>query len=312
MIITKKRIRNIDPYIQHIPEGSRIVIGIVDLQRFFETLKKIGFVEPYSKGQSLLPAGVFGPVSLYNAEGKNIAHKDEPMETAYREAEWRWTEWHGRYDRIEQSKIVYVPYKRYPRTFVKPPSIEFTINVGLTGQLFLTTPDITKVARNRELLTHIANLFLEIFGECQFFTENLEKIVKPSTIRLNWEILPRGKMPWEQLKKHIAPLIEQAPKGNQFVLLHRLGTINKMKPDFRAIGRGGFHGYIVHGFTENNIYILESMYYGNATYVFGETWEDLSKKTKAEILNQELQKDRIIHYEGWEERVKNLLDSPVP
>lgn len=307
MIINKKRIRNISPYIRHISDGTKVIVGISDLQRFSSILSRIGLSEPYQNGQSILPPSIFGPISLYNAEGKNIVHKDQPMETAYREAEWHWQEWDGPYDRIDRSKIVDVPYKRYPRTFVEPPSVEFMVGVGSDGQTLLVSPPIEKSEENKEDLLHVINLYLEIFGECQFFTEALDSIIKTTVVRLNWEILPRGEMPWQQFKKHLDPLIKRAPKGNQPVLEYRLEAINGYKPDFRAIGRGGFHGYIIHGFSDRNLFVLESIYYGNATYVFGEKWEELSKRTKAEILNEKLQKDRIIHSEGWKDKITNLM-----
>ena len=90
MIINKKRIRNINPYVHRISDNTKIVIGVSKLQRFSSILTRIGFSEPHQSGQSILPPGIFGPVSLYNCEVKNIVHKDQPMETVYREVEWHW------------------------------------------------------------------------------------------------------------------------------------------------------------------------------------------------------------------------------
>jgi hypothetical protein len=308
MIVNKKRIRNIDGYIHHINGGSSLIIGVASCGRFPEKLKKIGLIEPYQDGQLILAPGTFGPISKYNAEGKEIIHKDKPMERVYRQGEWHWNEWHGPYT-VEQSKIVDIPYSRYPRTFSPPPAIEFMISADKDGGYNLVSPVIIKTEENKELITHVVNLFLEIFGECEFFTDNLERIIKTPLIRLNWDVLPKGEMPWLQYKKHLEPFIKKAPKGNQPVIEHRFETINKQSPDFRAIGRGGFHGYVVHGFSKKGLFVLESMYYGNATYVFENDWEKLSKLTKAEILNEKLQKDRLIHLEGWERKVRTLLGS---
>jgi hypothetical protein len=74
-----------------------------------------------------------------------------------------------------------------------------------------------------------------------------------------------------------------------------------------AIGQAGFSGYLIFGFTSRNLFICESVFYGNATYVFESDWEKLSKLSKAEILNQDLQKDRIIHREGWERKIATLF-----
>ena len=74
-----------------------------------------------------------------------------------------------------------------------------------------------------------------------------------------------------------------------------------------AIGKAGFSGYLIFGFTLRNLYICESAFYVNATYIFESNWEELSRMTKAEILNQELQKDRIIHREGWDRNIASYL-----
>ncbi|MFA6005655.1 MAG: hypothetical protein WC775_04190 [Patescibacteria group bacterium] len=306
MIIQKKRIRNIYPYISHIAEGSKFIIGISSPERFALILESVGFPSPFKKGDSLLPKGS-GPVSSYNAEGKEIVHRDKPMETVYRQAIWHWKEWAGRYETVERSKIVDIPYPRYPRSFDPPPGIELNFSEDQDGNLLLVSLPYQKTTENENLIKHTINLFLELFGECQFFTNTFDSIIKTTVVRLNWEILPRGEMPWQQFKKHLDPLIKLAPKGNRPVLEYRLETINGYEPDFRAIGRGGFHGYIIHGFSNRGLFVLESIYYGNATYVFGEKWEELSKRTKAEILNEKLQKDRIIHSEEWEDKITNLM-----
>jgi hypothetical protein len=63
------------------------------------------------------------------------------------------------------------------------------------------------------------------------------------------------------------------------------------------------------GFSEEQLYVLESVYTGNATYVFDKNWEELSKLTKAEILNGSLQEDRLIHRESWNDQVNALLSN---
>ena len=307
MILTKKRIRNIKAIKGLVKNGSKFFVGIKNQSKFNDVLLKTGFSKNFQSGESILPPTIFGPISLYNAEGKYKIHKDKPMETAYRTAEWHWKEWRGRYDIVEQSKLVDVPYKRYPRTFIVPPSIEITTYLMNNKEQVIISPIFELNEGNKEEIIHTINLFLEIFGECQFFAENLEEIIKLPIKRLNWRILPPGQMPWIKFKEEVKSLVNSAPKGKHAVIRYRLEKINKYKPDFAAIGEGGFRGYIILGFNQRNIYTLESLYYGNATYIFGEKWEELSKKTKAEILNQNLQADRIIHRKGWDNRIDKLL-----
>lgn len=89
--------------------------------------------------------------------------------------------------------------------------------------------------------------------------------------------------------------------------MKRIETINIYGPEFVAVGHAGFSGYLVFGFPAHALYVLESTQVNNATYIFAEDWEDLSKKTKAEILNHDLQEDRIIHRKGWFSRMRDLL-----
>lgn len=308
MIINKKRIRSLRRYLSYFQSETKVIVGIADPTRFEDTLKNIGFSFELKNGDTVLPSLIFGPISEFNAEGKNIKHKDQPMETVSRTAIWHWKQWNGPYDRILRSKIVDIPYQRYPRTFVPPPSIELKLILGPSGDNIIISNKIFDIQTDEQELIHAINLLLEIFNECQFFTENLESIINIPMQRLNWKILPEGEMPWERLHKELEPIIKKAPAGNRPVLINRLETIIKYKSTFTAIGQAGFQGYIIFGFPQKNVFVLESLLYGNATYVFGENWKELSKRTKAEILNEKLQKDRYIHKEGWKNKVDDLLN----
>ena len=69
----------------------------------------------------------------------------------------------------------------------------------------------------------------------------------------------------------------------------------------------GFSGYLIFGFVDRSLYVLESAHYGNATYILDRDWESLSAMTKAELLDASLHQDRIIHRESWDQRVRDLL-----
>lgn len=307
MNITGRRIRNLEMYLSDIKKGETIVIGLVNLDRFSDLLLQMGFSIDMKEGETILPPVSLGPVSKYNAEGKYKIHKDKPMETAYRTVEWHWLEWRGRYDRVEQSKLVDVPYQRYPRTFISPPSVEFSIKAVTDSSYIIITEPIDYIEENEHRIIHTINLFLEIFRECTIFSKNLKKIIPVRIVKVNWKILPPGKRAWNQIKMEIEPIIKEAPKGNQPVIWKRLQSVASYGPEFVAVGRSGFRGYLVFGFPQRKIYILECTRYGNATYVFGENWDTLSKLTKAEILSGNLQEARLIHRSSWHQNLKELM-----
>lgn len=306
MIIRKKRIRSARSNIHGVSDGEVICVSLQDINRFRERLHEIGFSGALTVGEQVLPASV-GNVSHFNAEGRHDIHRDQPMETAYRQSEWHWTEFRGRYDTVEQSRVVEIPYQRYPRTFVEPPAIELTITASPNGEKVVVAPAQQFDAQTEPQLVHVINLFLELFGECEVLREDLSRIVPAKLIRLNWEVLPRGKLPWNKLRDELRPIVDKQPEGNRAVIGKRHETIASHAPAFVAVGRGGFDGYVIFGFPSRALYILECTQVNNATYVLDRDWEELSSMTKAEILNEKLHKDRIIHRKNWFAEVNELL-----
>lgn len=304
MLIKKRRVRNLEANLPVVQQGDTVVFAIPLTEECAGTLAQLGFTDNRETGETVLPTPQ-GPVSQYNAEGKYIKHKDQPKEIAYRQMEWTWIEWHGP-DEVEQSDIVDVPYERYPRTFLPPPSIELSIVTNAQGERLVVSPPY-EYGTDNEIMIHVINLFLELFGQCHVLTEDLNEIILAEVRRLNWRILPPGRRPWAELRSQVEEVIKQQPRGNQPVIMKRLETINNYGPEFVAIGQAGFNGYLIFGFPAHKLYVLESTQVNNATYVFAEDWEELSRKTKAEILNHDLQEDRIIHRKTWFYRVRTLL-----
>jgi hypothetical protein len=302
MHISKKRIRNIRPYVRGFKLGEAIHVALAYPASHKPRLIEIGFTKDLAIGERVLPSSL-GPVSTYNAEGKYNVRRDLPMETAYRQTEWHWTEWDG----TEQSRIVDVPYERYPREFVPPPSKELQILKNAKGEKVVASDQLTFSLKNLPEITHTVNLFLELFGECDLLKADLVPVVKTPMKRLNWTILPPGKYPWSKLSALVQPILDKAKDGNAPVIKDRLSRVAARVPEFVAVGHGGYRGYVVFGFPKKGVFVLESAYYGNATYVFDQNWEQLSKMTKAEILDGNLQKQRIIHREGWSGTINQLL-----
>lgn len=306
MLIQQSKIRSLKGKLKAIKDGTKLIVGARLTNDLDERLQAIGFPARVNVGETLLPADL-GPVSHFNAHGKYIVRRDLPKETAYRMMEWHWTEFRGRYDSEEVSRIVEVPYERYPRTLTPPPSVELSVATTADGQRVLTSPAIAYKGEDDERLLHVVNLMLELVGFCQIYNSELGEIVQSPLRRLNWQLLPTGKRSWDQLKPDLVELIKRAKAGNQPVIEHRLESINCYGPDFVALGLAGFAGYVVFGFSDRNRFVLESIYTGNATYVFDDRWENMSKLTKRQILDEQLHVERLIHREGWEKELRSVL-----
>jgi hypothetical protein len=305
-MIQLKRIRSLKGKLPRVKVGTPVVVGARLVPDLMPKLQRVGFSDGANVGDAVLPTGI-GPVSRFNAEGGIIVHRDRPMETAYRQVDWHWTEFRGRYDSEERSKIVDVPYKRYPRTDVNPPSLELKIAMTADGQRVLVAPQINFKSDDDKELIHAVNLVLEILGFCEFFTANLGELIRAPLRRLNWTLLPSGKRTWKELRPKVLDVIKRAEEGNQPVIEYRLEAVNSYGPNFVAIGVAGFAGYVVFGFTDRKLFVFESVYTGNATYVFGDQWENLSRLTKMQILDNRLHRARVVHRQGWDDRIRSLL-----
>lgn len=306
MRIQKKRIHNLKSNLPGITEGTELILAVPVSELSLRRLQLVGFTADLKVGEKVLPSRV-GRVSCRNAEGSFIRHRDRPKEQRYRQREWSYNQWHGK-GTIEVTKIVDVPYQRYQRTLIPPPAVELSVIELQDGsKAIATSSPVTLDIQNRKRVIHCINLMLELFGLCDVLDKSQAPIGIIPTVSLNWRILPTGEMPWSQLEPHLKRIIRNQKKGNRPVVEHRLKEINRYKPSFVAVGHGGFNGYVIFGFPERDLYILECARWGNATYVFGGKWKELSKLTKAEVLSEKHQQARFIHVAKWKSRIRSLF-----
>lgn len=298
----KKRIRKSEKYMSHITDGEKAYIGLSITADVAVKLEEIGF-KSLLPGESLVPAPKFGPVSKFNVNGKEVPQKDKPKETAYRQQYWEWKDWGGNY----HSRTVDIPYQRYPRKWIPSPWVELMIVQSGEKKFVIAGDTITKGATEEADIVHRINLMLAIFKQVEIFQENLERYEVPKMVKLSWTVLPTGKMPWETFKRHLTPIIDSKSKSKKIIIGERLETISQYNPDFHAIGENGYQGYIIFGFTKQNLYIFENAEYGNATYVFEGDWKQLSTMTKAEILASDIHKHRFVHLDGWKRQIAGLF-----
>ncbi len=299
-MIIRKKSRNILKKIRSLQKGKRYYLAI-GADGNEDRLQEIGFRIPLNVGDSILPSGSFGPACMKNASGYEIIHKDQKKETAFRQIEWHWEEFHGRHDTVSKSKIVDVPYQRYPRTKVPPFSFEISVQAPAESERLLIVSGPFVVSENEEqYFTNSANMFIELFGYAEILDSSYKRWSTAPIRKLNWELLPPGENPWKTAQKSLKRFIERAEEGNQPVIRARFDKIGRYSPDFIAVGLGGFSDYVIFGFRRMGICILESQATNNATYIIGMAdWEKVSAMSKAEILNNDLHIARLIHRVTW-------------
>lgn len=300
--IHKKRIRSLHNNLPGALAGKKLILA-VGFDQNSTKAKRVGFTDKPGVGDTILPKPV-GPATRFNAHGKDKVLRNREKETLYRTMQWSHVEWHGR-DKVQVTTLVDVPYKRYPREHIDGYEHQLTIKEK-DGKLLVTLIDSIAYEDSREdELTAAINVFLEIFGYVEVYDEQLEVISSPAELRhLNWIVLPKGeKITEDQLKEALSKSKRVRP-----VELLRQERISSFKPDIRAVGAGGFTGYVIYVFSTKHIAVLESIRYGNASYVIAsDNWEELSKMTKQQLLSNSLVKQREIHTKGWFAVIKRLL-----
>lgn len=307
MYIKQKRVKTVRSKLSGIPADSNFVIVAPNTSLKTEssnhtTLGRLALGEwglPHSDG----------PVSEFNAEGHYQIHKDRPKEYRYiNTIEWEWKQWKGRGVTETISEFRDVFRECYPRTFLPPPSVEL-YPVLIDEQRWYASPPMHNSESNYTLIGHVINLFLEIFGECELRREDHSLFTQIKTRRLNWELLPPGRHPWLEEGSNVQSRLLKMDKRISAPIVHRQNTIQNYAPEEIAMGLGGFSNYIAYIFPELGLVLLESLEYGNATYVLNDDWEVVSQMTKAEILSQGLHEERLIHSKGWETRLAEVLQA---
>ncbi|MCB2425449.1 hypothetical protein [Methylophaga pinxianii] len=306
MLIQKKRIRSLKKYFENIKSEEQILIGIIVDDDNKKIIQMLGFSDSLKLGESLLPE-VVGPITSYNANGKYVKRKDLPMEKATTQIEWTWKQFQGRNSFKEVTEVRDRDYLRYQRDFYPPPSVELKIDLLNDKNKLLVSPSYILNGGTEEIILHTINIYLEIFGRCEILDEAFHSISNTPQVSLNWEILPTGEIPWEQINDQLKKVIQRQSLGNQKVLQKRQDAIKEFSPEFFAVGRSGFNGYVVFGFPEKQLYVLESSEVNNATYILDKNWQELSGMTKAELLNANLHKARVIHTKNWFAEIGKLL-----
>lgn len=300
MKIRRSRIRNLENYIGHIPNGTRlrVVVHVTD----DKMAERIGLGSDPGTGETILPA-IVGPVTRFNSEGRWIVRKDLPKEIRYvRTVSWSWTEWNG--DEHEDFRDIY--RECYQRDLVPPPSVELTYVETEAGS-FIVSPSIERAADNADLALHTINVFLELFRSCDIASDDLSALEAPVVKHANWKLLPTGQYPWDKVDEHVGHALKRVGEGVRDVILDRQQMLKSLKPDECWVGEGGFDDYMAYVFHSNGLIVLESLRRDNAIYLFKGDWRPVSRLTKAQIIQGGLHHARIVHTKDWKGKLTSYF-----
>ena len=303
IFIKQTRINSFNYFASAVP-NEPIYVKVEDVGRFESQLRAFGFQKSDVSGTSILPCSV-NRYAKKNAEPFFTVDKSLPKEDYVQTVYWTRYEWAGRGQTNPVTDFSYIKKQRYHRDYFEPYSVCFTL-VTDSDKPYIISDAIPYVAENHEKLLNTVNMILGAFGECIVDFSEQEAKIKRTVV--NWDILPKGEHPWSSVKETLTDLAKGHTKTRTELMLRNCESIYARHPDFVAYGRSGFRGYAVFGFTSKNLYILESAFPNNATYVLQDDWETISQLSKAEILSQDLHKARIVHSESWQKHFDEIME----
>jgi hypothetical protein len=140
--------------------------------------------------------------------------------------------------------------------------------------------------------------------------ENTTREALSHTMNVYWEIFPPGTV--DEVVRFFSEGMIGA-KGTrritstEKILRERVEAFVALRPEAYIRGRDQLNQYIGAKIAEN-VVVFENWHYGNALYVLREDWEEISKRSRIELLHDaEARFERIIHSPGWQRRLEETI-----
>ncbi len=295
-----------------------IVVGCLKIysseQLLKGALKHLGI--ELSSGEIVIPNNLIlppissGKYSKENTSGREIIRRDLPKETHYNPIESpNYGDWYN------GSHTVNLPYEKFPRDFIGPEYIRINIKIreqDKSAGEFAFTFELDKIldieSQNFESdLLICLNILQENIGTIGVQKTEATLNDYLQTTRIDWEILPPGtrEEAIERIFSRHKSTVSQELKQTAGA---RYDFFMKLKPQKLVYGASGLDRYFG-ALLNDNLVVFENVEYGNAIYIMYNKWQELSKRTRTELLSGRFGKefDRVPHTKGWKNKVKSLL-----
>lgn len=276
-----------------------------DLERYSHlglSLTDSGLVIP----APAIPNPAAGRYSRANVEGREKVRKDLPKTSKEFEFEAPdWGDWSNGSHTVSWTRMV------YKRDFYPPKEVELsTTLLEEKNGGFLVKFAIDQVINRRtenfeqELLYNL-NLLQENIGAADVFPSAASLAEYAATIHLDWQVLPPGTV--DEVVQRMLKGKSAITKEQETTMRARISVMAKLAPEAYIAGTDGFLRYFGAKFGDDFV-AFENIRYGNAIYVMYDSWQDLSKKTRMELLSGSRDMfDRIEHRKDWELRFEAMV-----
>jgi hypothetical protein len=260
--------------------------------------------------ERIVPAADQGKYSRRNVEGWEEPRYDLPLETGHHAAETpNWG------DSYYGTHTVWLPHKERPKDFHPPRELELVLhcpNTELGQDAYVLAVRVDEVLAQSapdfdERLLENLNLLQENIGACGAEPAHTSVADYARTLHLAWDILPPGSRDEALLRLFRGRRPTQQQRDTA---ASRYDFFESLNPRQIIVGTSGFRRYFG-ALLEDNLVVFENIQYGNAIYVMYENWQELSQRSRIELLSGRLgdRFDRVVHGEGWQTEVRLLVEA---
>ena len=194
--------------------------------------------------------------------------------------------------------------KVYQREFIPPKEVELSVTLieeksGAYVVRFAIEQVVNRRTENFEQeLFYNLNLLQENVGAAGVFTSDTSLEDYAKTVQVDWEIFPPGTV--DEVIQGVLSGKKPITKKDETTMRERVEILLELEPEAIIAGADGFLRYFGAKFGDDFV-AFENVHYGNALYLMYESWEELSKKSRTELLAGNRDSfDRIEHRDGWE------------
>jgi hypothetical protein len=262
-------------------------------------------------GEPVLPSKRMGKWSVRNVEGWEKVRYDLPTIKKIRNWETpNFGDW------SKGSHMTYSVRDQYQREFYQPPHWNISAELlnepgGKVPTALIKFAVVGMLNRKRRAdfardLLWCLNILQENVGAADVYPSTATKADFVSTIALDWHVFPPGTREEEVLAEFTRSRAGAGrPSGK---LAERVKLFGSLKPTNWLKGTGAFGSYVGAKFADDLV-VFENVNYGNALYVLYDDWEDISKRSRLDLLKgTDARYDRFVHVDGWEARFRAHMD----
>ena len=157
-------------------------------------------------------------------------------------------------------------------------------------------------------LLYNLNLLQENTGSVDVFPSDATLADYAATIRVDWELLPAGQLGAHEAVARLLRGKRPMPPEQQVVMEQRMAIFSRLRPTHFIAGTSGFIRYFGAKYADDFV-VFENVRYGNALYIMFEGWEQLSQRSRIELLKGDRNGfERIEHRDNWEDRLQAMLE----